>query len=96
MNKTELVDAIADDSGLTKADAQAALDSFTGVVSKQLKKGDEVAITGFGKFSVTKRAARTGRNPQTGESLKIKASETPKFSAGAGLKAAVNAKAGTK
>ena len=96
MNKTELVDAIAADAGLTKADAQAALDAFTSVVSKQLKKGDEVAITGFGKFSVTKRAARTGRNPQTGESLKIKASKVPKFSAGAGLKAAVTGNARTK
>lgn len=89
MNKAELVDAIAQDTGLTKVDAQAALDSFTGVVQKQLKKGDEVAITGFGKFSVTKRAARTGRNPQTGETLKVKASKAPKFSAGASLKTAV-------
>jgi DNA-binding protein HU-beta len=91
MNKTQLVDAIAGDTGLTKADAQAAVDSFTGVVQEQLKKGDEVAITGFGKFSVTKRDARIGRNPQTGESLKIKASNAPKFAAGASLKAAVNA-----
>ncbi len=90
MNKAELVDAIAQDIGITKVEAQAVLDSFTGVVQKQLKKGDEVAITGFGKFSVIKRAARTGRNPQTGASLKIKASKAPKFSAGAGLKAAVN------
>ncbi|MCA1698273.1 MAG: HU family DNA-binding protein [Actinobacteria bacterium] len=90
MNKAELVDAIAQDTGLNKSDAQAALDSFTGVVQKQLKKGEEVAITGFGKFSIGKRAARTGRNPQTGEKLKIKASKAPKFSAGAGLKAAVN------
>ncbi len=90
MNKAELVDAIAGDTGLTKVDAQAALDSLTGVVEKQLKKGNEVAITGFGKFSVTKRGARTGRNPQTGETLKIKASKAPKFSAGASLKAAVN------
>ena len=78
MNKAELVEAIAKDTGLTKADAQGALDSFTAVVQKQLKKGDEVAITGFGKFSVTKRGARTGRNPQTGENLKIKASKAPK------------------
>jgi nucleoid DNA-binding protein len=61
---------------LAKADAQAALDSFTGAFQKQLKKGDEVTIIGFGKFSVTKRVARTGRDPQTGESLKIKASKT--------------------
>ncbi len=91
MNKTELVDAIARDTGSTKTDAQAALDAFTDIVQKQLKKGDDVAITGFGKFSVTKRAARTGRNPQTGASLKIKASKAPKFSAGASLRAAVNA-----
>ena len=90
MNKAELVDAIAQDTGLNKGDAQAALDSFTGVVQKQLKKGEEVAITGFGKFSVAKRSARTGRNPQTGEKLKIKASKAPKFSAGASLKAALN------
>ncbi len=90
MNKTELVDTIARDAGLTKVDAQRALDSFTNAVQKQLKKGDDVAITGFGKFSVSKRAARTGRNPQTGESLKIKASKIPKFSAGATLKTAVN------
>ena len=90
MNKTELVEAIAGDTGLTKADAQAAVDSFTSVVQEQLKRGDEVAITGFGKFSVTKREARTGRNPQTGESLKINASKAPKFAAGAVLKAAVN------
>jgi DNA-binding protein HU-beta len=75
---------------LTKADAQAALDSFTGVVQEQLAKGDEVTITGFGKFSVSKRPASTGRNPQTGESISIKASKAPKFSVGASLKAAVN------
>lgn len=90
MNKPELVDTIARDAGLTKVDAQRALDSFTNAVQKQLKKGDDVSITGFGKFSVSKRAARTGRNPQTGESLKIKASKSPKFSAGATFKAAVN------
>jgi DNA-binding protein HU-beta len=89
MNKTELIEAIAEDSGLTHADASRAVNSFTGVVSKSLKKGDEVAITGFGKFSVAKRAARTGRNPQTGETIKIKASKSPKFAAGAGLKATV-------
>jgi len=90
VNKAELVDAIAQDTGLTKRDAQAALNSFIGVVQKQLKKGEDVAITGFGKFSVAKRSARTGRNPQTGEKLKIKASKAPRFSAGASLKAAVN------
>jgi DNA-binding protein HU-beta len=89
MNKSELVDAIARESGLTKTDAARSLDAFVTTVSKTLKKGDDVAITGFGKFSVAKRAARTGRNPQTGEAVKIKASKTPKFSAGATLKEAV-------
>ena len=86
MNKSELVDAIAADSGLTRADAGRALDSYVGIVNKTLKKGDEVAITGFGKFSVVKRAARVGVNPRTGEKVKIKASKAPKFTAGASLK----------
>jgi DNA-binding protein HU-beta len=90
MNKSELVDAIAKDSGLSQADARRAVESFVTTVEKTLKKGDEVAITGFGKFSVSKRAARTGRNPATGETIKIKASKAPRFSAGAALKAAVN------
>lgn len=90
MNKTELVDAIADDTGMTKADARAALEALTGAVQKQLEQGQEVAIAGFGKFTVSQRAARSGRNPHTGESIQIKASKTPKFSAAAGLKAAVN------
>lgn len=90
MNKAELVEAMAKDSGLSKADTGRALDSFLATAQKTLKKGDEVAITGFGKFSVSKRGARTGRNPQTGAALKIKASKTPKFSAGASLKQAVS------
>jgi DNA-binding protein HU-beta len=89
MNKSELVEAIARESGQTRADAARSLDAFITTVSKTLKKGDDVAITGFGKFSVAKRAARSGRNPQTGEAVKIKASKTPKFSAGATLKEAV-------
>jgi DNA-binding protein HU-beta len=76
------------DPGSVPSDARKALDSFTTVVAKQLKKGDEVTLTGFGKFSVTKRAARKGVNPATGEPIRIKASKTPKFSAGAGLKSA--------
>jgi DNA-binding protein HU-beta len=92
MNKTELVDAVASDSGLTNADARKAVESFITTVEKTLKKGDDVAITGFGKFSVVKRGARTGRNPQTGEPVKIKASKAPKFTAGAGLKGVVNGK----
>ncbi|QEC47358.1 HU family DNA-binding protein [Baekduia soli] len=90
MNKTEFVEAIAKESGLTNADARKAIEAVISTVEKTLKKGDEIAITGFGKFSVSKRAARTGRNPQTGEAVKIKASKAPKFTAGAGLKTAVN------
>jgi nucleoid DNA-binding protein len=89
MNKTELVEAIAKDAGLSRAEAGRAVESLVTTVEKTLKKGDEVAITGFGKFSVAKRGARTGRNPQTGATIKIKASKTPKFSAGATLKHAV-------
>jgi DNA-binding protein HU-beta len=92
MNKSELVEAVAADSGLTRADAARAIDSYVGVVNKTLKKGDEVAITGFGKFSVVKRAARVGVNPRTGEKVKIKASKAPKFTAGASLKQSVSPK----
>jgi DNA-binding protein HU-beta len=89
MNKSQLVDAVASDSGLSKADSARALDSVLATVTKSLKKGDEVSITGFGKFSVVKRAARQGVNPRTGERVKIKASKAPKFTAGAGLKQAI-------
>jgi DNA-binding protein HU-beta len=94
MNKSELVDAIATDSGLTRADSARAVESLVVVVNKTLKNGDEVSITGFGKFSVVKRAARTGVNPRTGEKVKIKASKAPKFTAGATLKQ--NVKGGKK
>jgi len=90
VNKKELVDAIAKDSGLTATDTRKAVDSFTTVVAKQLKKGDEVALTGFGKFSMTKRAARKGVNPATGEPIRIKASKTPKFTAGVALRNSVS------
>lgn len=93
MNKSELVEAVAKDAGLSKADAGRAVDSLLATVQKTLKKGDEVALTGFGKFSVAHRGARTGRNPQTGAAVKIKASKTPRFSAGATLKQAVSGKA---
>ena len=92
MNKTQLIDAVASDSGLTKVDAARAVESLLATVTKTLKKGDEVSITGFGKFSVVKRAARQGVNPRTGEKVKIKASKAPKFSAGASLKQAVSPK----
>jgi DNA-binding protein HU-beta len=92
MNKTQLIEAVAADSGLTKADSARAIESLLDTVAKTLKNGDEVSITGFGKFSVVKRAARQGVNPRTGERVKIKASKAPKFSAGAGLKQAVSPK----
>ena len=90
MNKTELVAAMAEQTGLTKKDAEAALKAFTDTVSKQLKKGDKVQLVGFGTFEVTKRAAREGRNPQTGKAMKIKASKAPKFKAGKALKELLN------
>jgi DNA-binding protein HU-beta len=92
MNKTELVEAIAQDSGLSNADARKAVESFISTVQSTLTQGDEIALTGFGKFSVAARGARTGRNPQTGEEVQIKASKAPKFTAGAALKNAVNGK----
>jgi DNA-binding protein HU-beta len=92
MNKSQLIEAVASDSGLTKADSSRAIESLLDTVSRTLKKGDEVAITGFGKFSVVKRAARQGVNPRTGERVKIKASKAPKFSPGATLKQAVSPK----
>ncbi len=92
MNKTELVDAIVKKSGLTKKDATAALDAFTETVAKALKKGDKIQLVGFGTFEVTKRAAREGKNPQTGEKIKIPACKAPKFKPGKALKDAVNKK----
>lgn len=86
MNKSELTDAIAKRAQLSKRDAQGALDALLDTVHDELRKGREVAITGFGKFHVAKRGARQGRNPATGEKIRIKASKSPKFTAGAGLK----------
>lgn len=90
MNKAELVDAIASEAKLTKADSEKALDAFINATTKALKKGDRVALVGFGSFSVAKRAARTGRNPQTGKAIKIAAKKVAKFKAGAELKKSVN------
>lgn len=90
MNKSELVDAVADASGLSKADAGRALDAVVASVTGALKKGDSVSLIGFGTFTVKARAARTGRNPQTGATIKIKASKIPSFKAGKALKDAVN------
>jgi len=90
MNKSELIDAIATASGLSKADAGRALDGFTSAVTGALKRGKSVSMVGFGTFAVKKRAARSGRNPRTGETIKIKASNNPSFKAGKALKDAVN------
>ena len=90
MNKAELIDAIADNADLSKASAARALDSAIESITKALKKGDTVTLVGFGTFSVRKRAARTGRNPRTGETIKIKASKVPGFKAGKALKDAIN------
>ena len=92
MNKSQLVDHVAKDTELTKADASRAIESTIDHISRTLKKGEEVALTGFGKFSVVQRAARQGVNPRTGEPVKIKASKAPKFSPGAQLKHAVHPK----
>ncbi|MEO6963815.1 MAG: HU family DNA-binding protein [Chitinophagales bacterium] len=89
MNKAELIAKIAEDAGITKTQAGATLDSFTEAVAKTLKKGDKVTLVGFGTFSVSKRAARNGRNPQTGATIKIKAKKVAKFKAGKELSARV-------
>jgi len=90
MNKSELIEAIAKKAKLIKADASRALDATIEAITKTLKKGGDVSLVGFGTFTVRKRAARTGRNPQTGETIKIKASKNVAFKAGKGLKDAVN------
>ena len=90
MNKTELVAAMAGQTNLSKKDAEAALKAFIDVVSEELKKGEKVQLVGFGTFEVSERAAREGRNPQTGETMEIKASKTPKFKAGKALKDMMN------
>ncbi len=92
MNKTELVAAIAEKAEISKKDAENALKAFIDVTSAELKKGEKVQLVGFGTFEVSKRAARTGRNPQTGAAMKIKASKAPKFKAGKALKDFVNKK----
>lgn len=90
MNKTELIDAMAADAGITKAAAKKALESFLGNVEKSLKKGNRVSLVGFGSWAVSKRSAREGRNPQTGQTIKISAKNVVKFKAGAELSNAVN------
>ncbi len=90
MNKAELVSAIADKTSLSKKDAEASIKAFTEVVAEELKKGEKVQLVGFGTFEVSKRAARVGRNPQTGKEMKIPASKAPKFKAGKALKDSIN------
>lgn len=90
MNKSELIDAMADNAGISKSAAASALDGFIDAVGSALKKGDQVTLVGFGTFLVREREARTGRNPRTGETIEIKASRLPSFKAGKGLKDAVN------
>ncbi|MBQ6369462.1 MAG: HU family DNA-binding protein [Parasporobacterium sp.] len=90
MNKVELVEAMAKKADISKKDAEAALKAFIATVQGELKKGGKVQLVGFGTFEVSKRAARKGRNPQTGAEMKIKASKTPKFKAGKAFKDALN------
>jgi DNA-binding protein HU-beta len=90
MNKSDLVDAIAESASLSKADAGRALDAFVDTVTSALKSGQSVSLVGFGTFQVRDRAARTGRNPRTGETIQIAASKNPAFKAGKALKDAVN------
>lgn len=90
MNRTELVAAMAEKTQLSKKDADAALKAFIDVVSEELKKGEKIQLVGFGTFEVSERAAREGRNPQTGKTMKIAACKAPKFKAGKALKDAIN------
>lgn len=90
MNKQDLASSVADSTGLTKSDANRAVDAVLDVITATLKKGGEIRLAGFGTFRVAKRAARTGRNPQTGATINIPASKQPKFSAGKSLKDVVN------
>lgn len=91
MNKTELIAAIAEQAEISKKDAEKALKAFVDVVTEQLKEGEKVQLVGFGTFEVSERAAREGRNPQSGEVMKIAASKAPKFKAGKALKDMLNA-----
>lgn len=90
MNKAEMIDAVAEAADISKASASRALDGALDAITKSLKKGDSITLVGFGTFSVRKRAARSGRNPRTGETIKIKASKVPGFKAGKALKDAIN------
>lgn len=89
MTKAEFVEQVSDRAGLSRRDAQEAVDAFLDTIEDALRRGSDVSFSGFGKFSVSKRSAREGRNPATGEKIHISASKVPKFTAGAGLKKAV-------
>ena len=91
MNKTELVAAVAEQADISKKDAEKVLKAFVDVVTEEMKKGEKIQLVGFGTFEVSERAAREGRNPQTGKTMKIEACKAPKFKAGKALKDAVNA-----
>ena len=91
MNKTELVAAVAEQADISKKDAEKVLKAFVDVVTEEMKKGEKVQLVGFGTFEVSERAAREGRNPRTGKTMKIEACKAPKFKAGKALKDAVNA-----
>jgi len=90
MNKADVIDAVAESADISKAAASRAVEAITGVIANALKKGDSVSMVGFGTFSIRERAARTGRNPRTGEPIQIKASKLPVFKPGKGLKDAVS------
>ena len=90
MNKNELIEELSDKTGFTKSDTKKFIDKYVEVISKALKKGRDVQLVGFGTFKVTKRKARTGRNPQTGKEIKIPAKKVPAFKAGKALKDSVN------
>ena len=90
MNKTEFIAAVAENADISKKDAEKAIKAFADVVTEELKKGEKVQLVGFGTFEVSERAAREGRNPQTGKTMKIAACKAPKFKAGQALKDAVN------
>ncbi|MFY9328197.1 MAG: HU family DNA-binding protein [Georgfuchsia sp.] len=96
MNKSELIDIVATETELSKSAAGTALDAITSAITKAVSKGDTVTLIGFGAFKSSKRAARVGRNPQTGKELKIAATTVPRFTAGAGFKAAVSGKKAAK
>lgn len=92
MNKSELIEAIANEANLSKKDAEAAVNAYTTVVTNALKAGDKITLVGFGTYEVRERAAREGKNPQTGEAIKIAAAKVPAFKPGKGLKDMINGK----